>query len=159
MSGWLCRWRRLEGWLAVMLLLGGCASRPPEPTPTESLLELASRVILATTVEERRSIEAAERRSFDAEPSHDNLMRLTVVRAFGAALPADLMEARADLQALANGRHELAPSQRQLAQLLLVMVDERLRMGSQITDLQKQIDSLTEIETTLNHSEVMEQLP
>lgn len=119
-----------------------------------SLLALTSRMVEARTAEERRNIERAERRAFDAEPTYENMLRVAVVRAFGAALPADLMEAREDLRALANGRYELSPSQRHLALMVLLMVDERLQLGSQIIDLQRQIDSLTEIEATLKDFEV-----
>jgi hypothetical protein len=141
--------------LAVALLVSGCATTEPTPVDqTEILLGLVSRVIESSSAEERRGIEADERARFDAVPTYDNMLRLAMVRAFSAALPSELMETRNDLQALANGRRELTDHQRRLALMVLIMVDQRLQMGTQITDLQRQIDSLTAIEASLNDSAV-----
>lgn len=129
---------------------------------TSNLLALTTQVIEARSAEERRGIETTERARFDATPTYDNLLRLALVRSLSGALPSELQETRADLQALANGRQELTANQRRLALLALIMVDERLRMGEQITNLQRQIDSLTEIEATLKDNDVngaAEQIP
>lgn len=144
-----------RGWLpAALLLTSACVAEPPAPPRDEAqeLLILITRLIESRTPEERRSIEEAERARFEDDPSYDNLLRLAMVRAFGGALPAELIETRNDLQALANGRHELSANQRRLALMVLIMVDQRLQMGNQIVDLQRQIDSLTAIEASLNRS-------
>ncbi len=165
---WRYRWahdleRRVARTLAAFALVVGvsaCAVKPepvPEPeTPTaaESLLELVAHAIASTSAEQRRSIEKAEKARFQQTPTYDNLLRLTMVRAFSAALPSELMETRADLQVLANGQHELSPYQRYVALMALIMVDQRLQMGNQIADLQRQIDSLTEIEASLKDNDV-----
>lgn len=104
-------------------------------------------------MDERRGIETDERTRFEAVPTYENMLRLALVRAYSAALPAELMDTREDLEALADGRRKLSDSQRDLALLALVMVDQRLQMGSQITDLQRQIDSLTAIEASLQNND------
>lgn len=154
-----CRFnRRHEGLLrcalvVVVLTLGSaCAVRPEPPRPAEPLLQLAAEVIEARTPEARRAISERQRLRFEADPTPDNRLRLTLVRAFGAALAPELQEVRADLQALADGEQALSDEQRQLALIALVMVDERLRLGSQISTLQRQLDSLTEIEASLNEA-------
>jgi hypothetical protein len=145
----------------MALLVSACVTTPPEIDQTESVLALISEVIESSSAEKRRGIETTERERFDMVPTYDNMLRLAMVRAFSAALPAELMETRSDLQALANGRHELSEGQRHLALMVLIMVDQRLQMGNQITNLQKQIDSLTEIEESLNNgvNETVEPLP
>lgn len=140
--------------------MGACTATPPPPVETEteteaeSLLALVARVIDSKSAEQRRRIEEAERGRFEGAPTYDNLLRLTMVRAFAAALPSELKEARADLRALAEGRLELSKYQRDVAQMALIMVDQRLQMGAQIADLQQQIDSLTEIEASLKDNDV-----
>lgn len=132
------------------------AESVPEP-PAESdlpevfvLLDLATEVIESATPEQRRVLRETQRERYEADPSYDNLLRYTVVRAFSAALPSELQEVRSDLQAMANGREEFTDDQRRIALIALIMVDERLRLGEQILSLQKQIDRLTEIEASLN---------
>jgi hypothetical protein len=132
--------------------MSGCVAARPEINETESLLVLINEVIESSSAEQRRGIEDAERNRFDTTPTYDNMLRLAMVRAFGAALPSELMETREDLQALANGRHELSEYQRHLALMVLVMVDQRLQMGGQIINLQRQIDSLAEIEASLQNN-------
>jgi hypothetical protein len=140
--------------LGLALVLGGCATTPPEIDKTGELLDLIAQVIESTSAEERRGIEEDERARFESVPTYDNMLRLALVRAFSAALPAELMETRTDLEALANGRQELNENQRYLALMALIMVDQRLQMGTQITDLQRQIDSLTAIEASLKDNDV-----
>lgn len=123
------------------------------PCEAEVLLNLTGKVVASATPEQRQQIEQAEQSRFDTDPSYDNLLRLTLVRAYGAALPAELESTRDDLEILANGRHELTLAQRQLAMLALLMIDQRLEMGAQIADLRHQIDSLTEIEASLEDYE------
>lgn len=140
----------------MLLWLGACtATSPARPEDqTAELLTLVTQVIESSSPEQRRGIEQAQRRRFDAEGTYNNLLRLTLVRAFSAALPSELKQTRADLQALANGRDEINDNHRRLALMVLIMVDQRLQMGAQITDLQQQIDSLTEIEASLNDNDV-----
>lgn len=122
-------------------------------TGTEDLLALVSQVIESSSPEARRSLEAAERARFERSPTTRNRLRVALVRAYSAALPAELMKTRGDLYALASGDYEVSEQQRYLALMALVMVDQRLQMGTQITDLQQQIDSLTEIEASLNSND------
>ena len=136
------------------MLCGACATKPPPIDHAERLLSLVTQVIESSSAEERRGIEAAERARFEAQPTYDNMLRVAMVRAFSAALPAELADTRNDLHALANGRQELTENQRHLALIALMMVDQRLQMGTQISDLQRQIDSLTAIEASLNKVEV-----
>ncbi|MBK80044.1 MAG: hypothetical protein CMQ43_03915 [Gammaproteobacteria bacterium] len=117
---------------------------------TDALLDLTAEVVTAATPEARRAIERDLAEAFEAAPSHDNLLRLSLVRALTAALPAELESVRADLEVLANGREELTDGQRHLALLTLVLVEDRLTLGRQITELRNQIESLTEIEASLN---------
>ncbi|MFW6094664.1 MAG: hypothetical protein ACODAC_11875 [Pseudomonadota bacterium] len=137
--------------LGTALLITACASEPPSPprSPTAPLLSLSSRMIQAASVEERRALETRARKALETEPSPYNRLRMALVRAFGAALPADLREARAELESLVHAGYGLTPGQRHVAIMVLTMVDDRLRLGAQVTELQKQIDSLTEIEATL----------
>ncbi|HEX7035699.1 MAG TPA: hypothetical protein VF210_07985 [Pseudomonadales bacterium] len=163
-SRWCCRWASEalgRPLLCLLLVLGGCASTPPQIDKTDALLGLINRVIEASSAEERRGLEEDERNRFDSVPTYDNMLRLALVRAFSAALPAELMETRNDLLALAEGRQELTDNQRYLAKMALIMVDQRLQMGAQITDLQRQIDSLqrqidslTAIEASLKDNDV-----
>ncbi len=140
--------------MIALLISGACANRPPSPTETEALLQLTSQLIEASEPEQRRALTETQRLRYEADPSYANLLRLTLVRAFDAALAADLQEVRADLQVLAGSQGELVPEQRHIALLVLKMVDDRLRMGAQISNLQQQIDSLTEIEASLNQDDV-----
>lgn len=126
----------------------------PSTDEATRLLRLTAKVIGTASTEDRRAIERTQQARFEAAPTYDNLLGLSMVRAFTSALPADLQQTRADLQALANGRAELSENQRNLALLTLILVDDRLRMGGQIADLQQQIDSLTEIEASLNEADV-----
>ncbi len=130
------------------------ATRTPADAPIRSLLELVARVIGSTSAEQRRQIQEEETTRFQETPTSANLLRLTLVRAFTAALPSELMESRTDLQSLATGHQPLSDSQRYLALMALKLVDQRLQMGSQIADLQRQIDSLTEIEASLKDNDV-----
>lgn len=141
---------------AVEPVLNDALSEVPAAPADETsrLLRLTALVIGAASAEQRRDIERGQQARFDAAPSYDNLLGLSMVRAFTAALPADLKQTRSDLQALANGREELSENQRNLALMALIMVDDRLRMGGQIADLQRQIDSLMEIEASLNSNDV-----
>jgi len=122
----------------------------PPPSEADVLLELTGRVMQASTAEQQRAIESARREAFETDPSPDNLLRLTLVRALTAALPAELEAVREDLVVLVDAQAELSDNQRHLAKLALLLVDERLSLGMQIADLQRQIDSLTEIEASLN---------
>lgn len=137
----------------------------PRPSPTDEtarLLKLTSEVINASTVEQRRSIEAGQLARYRAASNYDNLLGLAMVRALIATTPEDLQTVRSDLQALSNGGAGLTASQRNLALLTLVMVDERLRIGNRITELESQIDSLTKIEESLNNTDLnggTEQIP
>ncbi len=127
--------------------------RDPESAPpaeTDALLDLTAKVVTAATPEARRAIERELQRQFESAPSDDNLLRLTVVRALTAALPAELELVRSDLQGLTNGREALSDAQRHLALLTLVIVENRLTLGHQISELKNQIESLTEIEASLN---------
>ena len=137
----------------MALCTSACTTTPPPVDQTDSLLGLVTQVIESSSAEERRGIEESERARFDATPTYDNLLRVAMVRAFSAALPSELMETRNDLHALANGRRELTDNQRKLALMVLIMVDQRLQMGTQISDLQRQIDSLTAIEASLNNNQ------
>lgn len=164
----------------LLVLAGGCAvqnSAPGEPAPpevpeedtaqtgtptpaaaarasgqaeTDALLDLTAEVMTADTPEARQAIERNLEHRFEAVPSHGNLLRLSLVRALTAALPAELESVRADLQGLANGPEALSDGQRHLALLTLVIVEERLTLGHQIAELKNQIESLTEIEASLN---------
>ena len=116
----------------------------------DALLALTAEVMNADTAEARRTIERDLQRRFEATPSHDNRLRLSLVRALTAAGPEELESARTDLQALADGSGALSDGQRRLALLTLAMVEERLVLRHQIADLQRQIESLTEIEASLN---------
>jgi hypothetical protein len=150
---WRFRWGRdsPRAWLlALVFSVSACTTPAPTVDHTDVLLGLVTRVIESSSAEERRGIEEHERARFGAVPTYDNMLRVAMVRAFSAALPSELMETRNDLHALANGHHELTDNQRQLALMVLIMVDQRLQMGTQITDLQRQIDSLTAIEASLN---------
>lgn len=152
-----CRWGSealARPLLPLLLVVGACATTPPEIDKTDALLSLINRVMEASSAEERRGVEQSERSRFENVPTYDNMLRLALVRAFSAALPAELMETRNDLQALADGRRELTDNQRYLARMALIMVDQRLQMGAQITDLQRQIDSLTAIEASLKDNDV-----
>jgi len=143
-----------------MLTAAGCAGQPPPAvSEAELLLELTGRVIQAGSAEQQRAIESARREAFEADPSPDTLLRLTLVRALTAALPAELEAVREDLLVLVDARAELTDSQRHLAKLALLLVDERLSLGMQIADLQRQIDSLTEIEASLNTGGTTERTP
>jgi hypothetical protein len=117
---------------------------------TELLLDLTGRVMQARSAEEQRSIESAWREAVATDPSADNQLRLTLVRALTAALPTELEAVRQDLLELIDARAELTDNQRHFAELALLLVDERLSLGMQIADLQRQIESLTEIEASLN---------
>lgn len=175
-----CRWsRRISpALLAVMLTATGCVSRPaaeapggpgsvppaeaepepavastevpPAPSETELLLDLTGRVMQARSAAEQRAIESTWREAVAMDPSADNQLRLTLVRALTAALPAELEAVRQDLLELVDARSELTENQRHFAELALLLVDERLSLGMQIADLQRQIESLTEIEASLN---------
>ena len=136
-------------------MLGACAGTPaaPQVTEAERLLVLVGRVVEAASAEQRRSLEKAERERVARAPSEGNRLRLAMVRAFSAALPSDLMQAHADLRALAGEAQGLSDDQRRLALMALVMVEDRLQMGAQIIELQQKIDSLTEIEASLNHGD------
>lgn len=139
-------------------------SAPPAVTSDETarLLKLTAEVINAPTPEQRKVIEAGQLARYQAASNYDNLLGLTMVRALIAASPEDLQAVRSDLQALSNGGAGLSASQRNLALLTLVMVDERLRIGNRITELENQIDSLTKIEESLNNTDLnggTEQLP
>jgi hypothetical protein len=117
----------------------------------DRLLELAALAIQAADAEQTRDLEAVQHLMYQAWPTYDNLLARTVVRAFSVSLPAALHEVRADLQVLSTAGEELTASQRHLALLILAQVEDRLRLGGQIIDLQQQIDSLTEIEASLKH--------
>lgn len=134
------------------------APRPqPQPAPQALvLLDLVAQVIESDTPEARRAIEQAERARYEADPTANNRLRLAIVRAYGATLPADLHQTRKSLEALADADDELDDHQRQMVLVALTMVDERLQLGEQILSLQQQIDSLTEIEASMNHQEATE---
>lgn len=123
---------------------------PSARNETDALLDLTAEVMAADTPRAQRAIEGELERRFETEPSHANLLRLSMARALTARLPAELKTVRADLQTLANGDAALTDGQRQLARLTLTMVEERLTLGNQITELRRQIESLTEIEASLN---------
>lgn len=135
----------------MLLLLGACTTQPATVAQceTDRLLQLIGQAVEAETVAQQRAVMDTQRAQFEASPDHHNLLALALVRAFTAVLPAELQDVQADLQVLAAARVELSDSQRHLAMLALSMVDERLRLGGQIYQLQRQIDSLTEIEATL----------
>lgn len=114
------------------------------------MLLLTSEFIETPEPERRRALIEAQRDHYEADPSYSNLLGLTLLRALDASRPADLLEVRTDLQVLAGIQGELVPEQRHLALLMLRMVDERLRVASEIGDLRQQIDSLTEIEASLD---------
>lgn len=137
-----------------MLLLAACTTQPIVTTEPESdrLLRLIIQSIEASSVEERHHVTESVRARFEAEPNYNNLLALTLVRAFTAGLPAELQELRADLQVLSIGTVELTASQRHLAKIALALVDERLQLGAQLMQLQQKIDSLTEIESSLKKS-------
>jgi len=170
-----CRWtgRISPALLALMLTTAGCASRPaseppaeaepapsaaaessagitPAPSETDLLLDLTDRVMQARSAAEQRTIESAWHEAVETDPSPDNRLRLTLVRALTAALPAELEAVRRDLLELIDRPAELSDNQRHFAELALLLVDERLSLSLQIADLQRQIESLTEIEASLN---------
>jgi hypothetical protein len=132
---------------------------PPLPaglSATERLLHLIGLVLRTADEQQRRNLETPLRLRFQANPSHDNLLAWTVVRAYITTEPDDLRKIRTDLQVLSASRDGLSDSQRHLAVAVLTMVDGRLRLGDQIASLESQIESLTEIEDSLskNHNGV-----
>jgi hypothetical protein len=142
--------------IAWLLVAGACMNQPATtapPSETDRLLELVALAIQATNAEQKRDLEAVQALAYQAWPTNDNLLAWTIVRAFTASLPAALHEVRGDLQVLSNAREELTAGQRHLALVVLTQVEDRLRLGGQIIDLQRQIDSLTEIEASLNPPE------
>lgn len=122
----------------------------PAPSETDLLLDLTGRVMQADSAEEQRAIESAWREAVATDPGPDNRLRLTLVRALTAALPAELQAVQRDLRELVDSHAGLSDNQRHFAELALLLVEERLSLSMQIADLQRQIESLTEIEASLN---------
>ncbi len=114
----------------------------------EDALALAAGLVSAQSTP---SAAAAARAAFDADPTPGNRLRLAIYQAQAGEFADSRHNAVSNLKLLLDG-NGLAPAERNLAQLLLDQIEQRMVLEAKIARLETQIELLTDVERSMDRS-------